>query len=69
MNYQWLAISVRIRISHRVGVSKLCSKIYLLCYASLRKESTYYAQNVGLLCSRLCWCAHENIIIAEISEI
>ena len=34
-----------------IGVSRLCSKIYLLCYAALLQKCTYYTQQMSLLCS------------------
>ena len=34
-----------------LGVSRLCSKIYLLYYAALLQKFTIYAQQMSLLCS------------------
>ena len=33
-----------------LGVSQLCSKICLLCYATVLEKGTYYAQHLCLLC-------------------
>ena len=42
---------------HTVGVSQLCSEIYLLCYAALLKKSTYYAQKCAYYAQRFTWCS------------
>ena len=44
----WNGLALR---AFLLGVSLLCSKIYLLCYAALLQITAYYAQQMPPLCS------------------
>ena len=50
-----------------VGVSLLCSIIYLLCYAALLRKTTYYAQQMPLYYAQISlikWLMYYNLDFA-----
>ena len=46
---------------HYIGVSQLCSKMCLLCYAAVLEKCTYHAKHLCLLCLIFFNYAHQNI--------